>query len=58
MSNDNTVSLINCTFCGSNKVKITTISKGASKGSYYQGLCNKCWSRGPKTSDKDEAALL
>ena len=39
-----------CTFCNSDKSKITSISKGASKGSYYQGLCNKCYARGPKTS--------
>lgn len=47
--------LANCPFCGSDKVKITSISKGASKGSYYQGLCNKCYARGPKTSDEQEA---
>lgn len=34
-----------CPFCDSEKVKITHINKG----NYYQGLCNKCHSRGPKT---------
>lgn len=40
-----------CPFCNSDKSKITSISKGSSQGSYYQGLCNKCYARGPKTSD-------
>lgn len=43
--------MVNCPFCNGNKCKITSINKGAGKGSYYQGLCNKCWARGPKTSD-------
>lgn len=49
------VNLDVCPFCGSNKVKITSISKGSNKGSYYQGLCNVCHARGPKTSDYDSA---
>lgn len=43
--------MTNCPFCNGDKCKITSISKGAYQGSYYQGLCNKCWARGPKTSD-------
>lgn len=50
--------LIPCPFCGSDKLKITTISKGADKGDYYQGLCNKCYARGPKTSNLEEAVKL
>ena len=49
------VNLEICPFCGSNKVKITSISKGAGKGSYYQGLCNKCYGRGPKRSSIEDA---
>lgn len=54
--NKENLKLAPCPFCGEHKVKITTISKGAGKGSYYQGLCNKCWARGPKTSNYEEAA--
>ena len=44
-----------CPFCGARKSKITSISKGAHMGSYYQGLCNVCFGRGPKSSDAVKA---
>lgn len=40
-----------CPYCGSSNIKITSISKGADAGSKYQGMCNKCFSRGPIVSD-------
>lgn len=44
-----------CPFCGARKSKITSISKGAHMGNYYQGLCNVCFGRGPKSSDAVKA---
>lgn len=43
--------MIACPFCGDSKVKITHINRG----DYYQGLCNKCHSRGPKTHSINDA---
>lgn len=43
--------MLACPFCGSEKVKITELSRGK----YYQGLCNKCFGRGPKTHDLESA---
>lgn len=45
-----------CPFCGSDKVKITSMrGKKKDDDRYYQGLCNKCFSRGPKKRTEDEA---
>jgi len=46
-----------CPFCHDVKCKITKISAGAYKGNYYQGLCNKCYARGPKVYNNAEEAL-
>ena len=45
-----------CPFCGTHKVKITTMTRADVE--YYQGLCNRCYARGPKTRDKLEAVRL
>jgi hypothetical protein len=48
-----------CPFCKGNKTKITSMSKGSIYGEhYYQGLCNRCFARGPKVSDPFEALGL
>ena len=44
-----------CPFCGSDKVKITSIRKKSEGVTYYQGLCNKCYARGPKKHTELEA---
>lgn len=49
--------MVHCPFCGSDKVKITSIRKRdkGDKITYYQGICNKCYARGPKKHTKIDA---
>lgn len=52
-----------CPFCGSNKVGLTTQRKkvktqrGIREEKYIQGLCHKCFGRGPKVVNDDYLAV-
>ena len=49
--------MIACPFCGSNKVKVTSVSKGSNKGNRVQGMCNVCYGRGPAVADDPYKAV-
>jgi len=47
--------MVHCPFCGNNKVKVTKINLGYDIK--FQGICNKCFSRGPAVKNDVHKAV-